>query len=185
MLTRLLLASVITALLLPVAIATAPNVPISVNLEVSTVPILGQEATIAMRVVSVIPARDASANITMSDQLQLVSGALSWRGTLAPGVEIRVIAVVKAVATGSAWIVATAGFPVSGGYFQDTDILYLDVGTDHSEMSHTPLSTTATMFQAQMIQKASEFPSNWLIVVLALLVALPVLAVLGRRGRTW
>jgi hypothetical protein len=210
----LLLASLAVLVVLPpTATATAPNIPVSVSLELSNVPVLGQKATITARIVSAMPARDASANITMSDHMQLVSGVLSWHGTLSPQVETQVIVVVKAVATGSAWITAIAGFPVSGGYFHDTDTLYLDIGIDHSEMSHSTALTSTTnlvqaqtvqhtselestwvtgisapsttaLVQAQTIQKASEFRSNWLVVVPVLLVAVLLIAVLDYRKRT-
>lgn len=105
-------------------------------------PPLGQTARLVATVDTHVPAKDLSVGIDLPDGLELVSGELSWFGSIPEGCEIDVInAVVKSVEVGN-WIIEEnsyldykehSGFGIDGG-----SSIYVAISEDSAEWGLNP-----------------------------------------------
>lgn len=109
----------------------APRVPISVGLDISRAPALGETAELTFTMTSLYryTFSNFSGEIVLPEGLEYVSGNLSWEGDLLPNQTVQFKALVKAVKTGE-WFVY--GRP-AGGYSDQIVLLISESGTQMSK----------------------------------------------------
>ena len=111
--------------------------PIGVNLSISNAPALNETAELACTMTSSIDAPNTTAQITLPEGFELVSGNLSWHGDIVANGQKSFSAIIKSAKTGNWTIEARARYPISNGWYVGSDYLYISVSKDTALVSKT------------------------------------------------
>lgn len=119
---------------------SAPSVPISVRVFLSSLPPLNDVAELSCVVKTVFIASNVSVEVILPEGFVLVDGVLSWKGSLPEGGKTELKATIRAVKIGNWTIEARAGYPIGAGYYSDIARLYVSVSKNSASISPTPFS---------------------------------------------
>jgi hypothetical protein len=171
-----------------------PSVPIEVDLSISNAPALSETAELTCTIASVFGAPNTTAQITLPDGFELVSGDLSWQGDIAPNGQESFNLSIRTVKTGNWTIEADAGyFPDENSWYGDTDRLYVSVSEETAWVSEAPLVKEPSVFAERLdpaeIPNMAELPPQGIV---PLLPEVPLeagspssLSTLKITGKTW
>ncbi len=121
---------------------SAPSVPISVTLSLFPAPPLNRAAELSCVVRTVFSASNVGVEVSLPEGFVLVSGVLSWRGSLPEGGKTELEATIRAVKIGNWTIEARAGYPIGAGYYGEVARLYVSVSENSAYISPTPFPET-------------------------------------------
>ena len=121
---------------------SVPSVPISVRLYLSYAPWLNRVAELTCSVTVIFQASNLSVEITLPEGIALVSGDLSWSGSLPEKGKTDLKALIKAVKVGNWTIEAKAGYPIGGGWYSNIARIYLSVSENSAYIILDPFSET-------------------------------------------
>lgn len=128
--------------LAPKFLATPPSSPMNVSLSFSEPPLLNTPVNLVLAVTTRTNAENTTAQITLPDGFELVSGDLTWKGSIDENEEIRVSVVVKAVRVGYFKISASAWNSYGGmSGFGNVDAVYVEVTSTTAVIGSRPTNT--------------------------------------------
>ena len=139
---------------------TPPASPVKVELSIANAPALGRTAELTCIVTSHYDAMNVTAEIILPDAFELVSGNLSWKGDIASNGQGKFKFMIKSVKIGNWAIEARAGYlprGPGGGWYGDTDYIYISVSEDSAQVSEKPLVKEPPVFAERL--DPSKIPS--------------------------
>lgn len=122
-----------------------PSAPIEVGLSISNAPALNETAELTCTITAVFDAPNTTAQITLPDGFELVSGDLSWQGDIAPNGQESFNFSIRTVETGNWTIEADAGYFITeDSWYGNVDYIYISVSEETAWVSKTPFPSGDT-----------------------------------------
>jgi len=139
-----------------------PSIPMEVNLSLSNAPALNETAELTCTITSTsdFGAPNTTAQITLPEGFELISGNLSWHGDIVANGQESFNIVIKSVKTGIWTITASAGYPIPDGWYGDEDHLYISVSEGTALVSKTspcfPIELNLSISDAPALNETAE-----------------------------
>jgi len=138
-------------------VLSMPSVPMEVNLSISSAPALNETAQLICTITSVVDAPNTTAQITLPEGFELISGNLSWHGDIVANGQESFNVVIKSVKTGIWTIEAGAGYPIIPyDWCGASDYLFISVSEDTALVSKEWFSSKQGWEPAQRLDDIME-----------------------------